>query len=155
MEASGRGTEGATAPWTLSLSHGTLECRDIVKSRRFYSDFLGLETVQRGDVAVWVRCGGGWMVACVCTGDQAKPLPIEVRWCLDMRTSDEVDAARAAAVRYKDEYGIKDVLPVEGGRDGRSFCLQDLDGNWWEIAHRPGRLYDQAFGGPVRAGARQ
>ena len=66
--------------WTLSLSHGTLEVRDITASRRFYSEFLGLETVQRGNVAIWIRCGGGWMVACVCTGDKAQPLPIDIRW---------------------------------------------------------------------------
>ncbi len=29
--------------------------------------------------------------------------------------------------------------------DTRAFALQDLDGNWWEIYHRPAHLYDALF----------
>ena len=138
------------AHWSLALSHGTMECRELPKSRRFYTEFLGLETIQRGDVAVWVRCGGGWVVASVCTGDKAQALPINVRWCLDMATADEVDQAHAAALSLRDDYGIQEVHAVKpGALGGTSFCLQDLDGNWWEIAHRPGRLYDSVFGPPA------
>jgi len=24
--------------------------------------------------------------------------------------------------------------------------LRDMDSNWWEICHRPGRLFDEVFG---------
>jgi hypothetical protein len=138
-------SDNATRDWTLSLSHGTLEMRELAPSRRFYAEFLGLETVQRGDVAVWVRCGGGWMVACVCTGERAQALPIDVRWCLDMATSEEVDAAHAAALEKQAEFNIREIRPIEEDEVGRSFCLQDLDGNWWEIGYRPGRLFDSIF----------
>jgi catechol 2,3-dioxygenase-like lactoylglutathione lyase family enzyme len=134
-----------TVHWTLSLSHGTLEMRELEPSRRFYADFLGLETVKRGDVAVWVRCGGGWMVACVRTGERAQALPIDIRWCLDMASAEEVDAAHAAAHARKAEFNIRDIRPIEVDEVGRSFCLQDLDGNWWEIGYRPGRLFDDLF----------
>ncbi len=132
--------------WTLALSHGTLECKEIEPTRRFYSEFLGLETVRRGDMAIWFRCGGGWMVASVCTGEKQVSLPIESRWCLDMASAGEVDAAHAEAEHLAGEYGIQEVLPVTQEGDYRSFCLRDLDGNWWEIGHRPGRLYDHIFG---------
>ena len=139
-------TSTAPGDWTLSLSHGTIECRELDPSRRFYRDFLGLETVKRGDMAIWFRCGGGWMVASVCTGEKQVALPIESRWCLDMTTADEVDAAHEAATRLADSYGITEVRPVEVAGDRRSFCLRDLDDNWWEVAYRPGRLYDEVFG---------
>ena len=131
---------------TLSLSHGTLETRDLVAARRFYDEFLGLETVQRGEMAIWLRCGGGWMVAAVRTGDSMLPLPPSVRWCLDMATAGEVEEAHAAALRLKDEYGMQEVQDVtrDGGQTG--FLLRDMDSNWWEICHRPGRLFDEVFG---------
>lgn len=138
--------------WTVALSHGTLECRDLDATRRFYAEFLGLETVRRGEIALWFRCGGSWMVASVCTGEKQEALPIESRWCLDMASADEVDAAHDAATRLAPTYGIQDVLPVE--RDGarRSFCLRDLDGNWWEICYRAERLYDDVFGDAATKG---
>lgn len=134
------------APWTLSLSHGTLETRDLAGARRFYNEFLGLETVQRGEMAIWLRCGGGWMVACVKTGDSMLALPPDVRWCLDMETADQVQDAHEAATRLKDEYGMTEITPVTQSGDQTSFLICDLDRNWWEICHRPGRLFDSVFG---------
>ena len=101
----------APGAWTLALSHGTMECREIEPTRRFYRDFLGLETLRRGDMA----------------------------------TPEAVDAAHGAAVRLKDEFAIKEILPIEVDGPRRSFCLRDLAGNWWEICYRPGRLFDDVF----------
>lgn len=131
--------------WTLALSHGTVECKDIDVSRRFYRDFLGLETVRRGDMAIWFRCGGGWMVASVGTGEKQESLPIEARWCLDMASAEDVTNAHAYAHRLKDEFHIQEILPIEEKKGRRMFCLKDLDGNWWEIGFHPGRLYDAVF----------
>ena len=134
------------ASWTLSLSHGTLETRDLAAARRFYDEFLGLETVKRGEMALWLRCGGGWMVACVKTGDSMLPLPPDVRWCLDMETAEAVLEAHDAAVRLREDYGMQEVRPVTRAGDQTGFLICDLDGNWWEICHRPGRLFDSVFG---------
>jgi hypothetical protein len=98
-------------------------------------------------MAIWFRCGGGWMVASVRTGERQVALPIESRFCLDMATPEAVDAAHGAAVRLKDEFAIKEILPVEVDGPRRSFCLRDLDGNWWEIGYRPGHLFDDVFAG--------
>ncbi len=136
----------ASGSLTLSLSHGTLETRDLVAARRFYNEFLGLETVQRGEMAIWLRCGGGWMVAAVMTGETMLPLPPTVRWCLDMATAAEVDEAHAAALRLKDEYGMQEVRDVTREDSQTGFLLRDMDSNWWEICHRPGRLFDGVFG---------
>ena len=97
-------------------------------------------------MAIWLRCGGGWMVAAVKTGDSMLPLPPSVRWCLDMATAEEVEEAHAAALRLKDEYGMQEIQDVtrDGGQTG--FLLHDMDSNWWEICRRPGRLFDGVFG---------
>jgi catechol 2,3-dioxygenase-like lactoylglutathione lyase family enzyme len=131
--------------WTLSLSHGTLECRDLDATRRFYQDFLGLQTVLRGRMAVWFRCGGGWMVASVCTGERQQALPIDSRWCLDMSSPEEVDSAHQAAAECAAKYNIQEIRPIEQDGARRAFFLRDLDDNWWEICHRPGRLFDDEF----------
>lgn len=39
------------------LSHGTLECYDLNKSRLFYEEFLGLECVRHALPALAIRCG--------------------------------------------------------------------------------------------------
>lgn len=137
--------------WTLALSHGTIECKDIDASRRFYRDFLGLETVRRGDMAIWFRCGGGWMVASVGTGEKQESLPIDSRWCLDMASAEEVTKAHTSARRLKDDFQIQEILPIQEVHGRRMFCLKDLDGNWWEIGFHPGRLYDSIFEGASHA----
>lgn len=133
--------------WTLSLSHGTIECRDLDATQRFYHEFLGLETVLRGRMAVWFRCGGGWMVACVCTGERQHALPIDSRWCLDMTHDEDVDSAHRAATEFAKSYGIREIRPIEQVGNRRAFFLRDLDDNWWEICHRPGHLFDDLFDG--------
>ena len=40
---------------TLRLGHGTLECADIHKTRRFYEEVLGLEVVQTSQRALEIR----------------------------------------------------------------------------------------------------
>ena len=39
------------------LSHGTLECRDMAATRRFYEEFLGLETVRHSKNSFKFRLG--------------------------------------------------------------------------------------------------
>jgi hypothetical protein len=48
---------------------------------------------------------------------------------------------------HQERWEIREIRPVrvEGGT--RAFWLQDLDGNWWEIYHRAGHLYDDLFEG--------
>lgn len=130
---------------TAAFSHGTLGVRDAVKTQRFYKEFLGLNSVRKANGTQYVWLGGEWIIAClpVARGPQAQG--IENRWGLRVATAGEVDAAHAAALAQRQDWDIRQVLPVERKDGARSFCLQDLDGNWWEIYHRPGRLYDALF----------
>ena len=45
----------------------------------------------------------------------------------------------------KEKWEIREIGPVKIDGETRAFNLQDLDGNWWEIYHRPGHLYDDLF----------
>lgn len=127
------------------LTHGTIECRDILTSRRFYTEFLGLGSVRPLPEAQYLWQGGPWSLVCVGIEEFPRPQGSENRFGLRVATPSDVDAAHAAAVRDQAAYDIRDVGAV-GEADGiRGFTLRDLDGNWWEIYHRPAVLYDELF----------
>ncbi len=136
-----------------SFSHGTLGLRDAERTQRFYKEFLGLHSVRKANGTQYVWLGGEWIIACLPTGKAPRQLQgTENRWALQVATSAEVDAAREAALAQQRQWDIQQVGPIELDGDTRSFSLQDLDGNWWEIFHRPGHLYDDVFeGGQVSA----
>ena len=75
------------------LGHGTLECRDITETRRFYEEFLGLETVRHAAPAFAFRLGLKFHVFCVEVGDKIHDVSFLTHWGLDVRTRGEVDAA--------------------------------------------------------------
>jgi catechol 2,3-dioxygenase-like lactoylglutathione lyase family enzyme len=134
-----------------SFSHGTLECRDAVRTQRFYKEFLGLHSVRKANGTQYMWLGGEWLVACLPSGKAPRhPQGVENRWGLRVASAAEVDAAHRAALAQQQEWEIKEVLPIEGEGEARGFCLQDLDGNWWEIFYRPGHLYDDVFAGGDR-----
>ena len=40
------------------LSHGTLESKNLDKTREFYTEFLGLEVVRTSPISILIRLGG-------------------------------------------------------------------------------------------------
>ena len=131
---------------SVMLSHGTLECRDLAASRRFYEEFLGLETVFHGKRTMLIRKGGYWGVVCVNRGDKVRPMGPLNHWGIDVASRAEVDRAREDAIRLKERYGIQEVHQARDQHGVYSFYLQDRDGNWWEIQSLPEpALYDRLF----------
>jgi catechol 2,3-dioxygenase-like lactoylglutathione lyase family enzyme len=135
---------------TAAFSHGTLGVKDAVKTQRFYKEFLGLNSVRKANGTQYVWLGGEWIIACLPVARGPQPQGIENRWGLRVASAGEVEAAYRAAQAQQAEWGIQQVLPVEAKDGAASFCLQDLDGNWWEIYYRSGKLYDALFEEPRR-----
>jgi len=117
------------------LSHGTLECVSLARSRRFYEEFLGLDCVRHGIPAMALRLGMRFHVVCVEVGDQVHPANLLNHWGLDVSSKEEVDRAHDAAIAQQEKYGIRQVLPVQNMHGVYSFYLEDLDHNWWEIQY--------------------
>lgn len=128
------------------LSHGTLSCRDLAKSRRFYEEFLGLDCVENvpGRVLM-IRKGAYWVVVCL-QNPHAQQLGIQNHWGLDLESREAVDRARVLAIENQETYGIRRVLPAREMHGDYSFYFEDLDGNWWEFQCLGGRDYDDIFG---------
>jgi catechol 2,3-dioxygenase-like lactoylglutathione lyase family enzyme len=130
---------------TELLSHGTLECNDTPATRRFLTEFLGIDVIRPLPEAQYLSKGGPWTVVCVkVDGDQKEQGP-QNRFKLAVGSAAEVDAAHAAAQKHKDSYGIRQVEAVEERNGVRSFRLQDMNKVWWEITNLTQKHYDDAF----------
>ena len=47
------------------LSHGTIESRDLVLSRKFYEECLGLQVVRTSNISLLIKLGGDNTIAVV------------------------------------------------------------------------------------------
>src|SRR3981081_290780 len=96
------------------LSHGPLECNDIPATRRFLTEFLGIDVVRPLPEAQYLWKGGPWSVVCVCVPDsEAKEQGPQTRFELWAPRAAAVDAAHTAALAQQSPYGIRKVEPVE------------------------------------------
>jgi hypothetical protein len=75
----------------------------------------------------------------------AKEQGTQNHYKLSVASEADVDAARAAALAHKDEYGIKRVLDIETSDGHRAFKLLDLNNTWWEISTVSQAYFDEVF----------
>jgi catechol-2,3-dioxygenase len=129
----------------VMLSHGTLECRSLKESRRFYEEFLGLECARHAPQAMHARCGIKFSIVCVEVGNDVKPMSILNHWGLDVESREAVDEAHRNAVAMKDKYKIGKITDPAPRHAVYSFYLEDLDGNYWEIEYYDGSMHEDAF----------
>ena len=129
-----------------TLSHGTVECSDMVATRRFLTEFLGLDIHRPVKEAQYMYKGGPWTIVCVrVDGGEAKDQTQDNLFKLAVASAAEVDAAHAAALRCRDEFGIRKVDDVTETDGLRAFRLQDLNFTWWEIVNTDLARYDALF----------
>ncbi len=127
------------------LSHGTLELRDLEASRRFYEEFLGLETIRTSPISLMIRLGGYNTIAVV--QSPKKPvMPLLNHNGLDVPTREEVDRAWEICQRDKEKFGIKQVTKPADQHGTYCFYLMDIDDNWWEILTNPQGGYSWMYG---------
>ena len=131
---------------TRFYSHATLECLDVVKTRQFFEEFLGFETVQMADVSFWARMGGNQVIVVVKSPTGKKSdMPFLNHNGLDVETDADVDAAHAIIKRDKEKWGITKVTPPIVQHGTYCFYFTDLDGNMWEILSNPKGGYAWGF----------
>jgi catechol-2,3-dioxygenase len=116
------------------LSHGTLECRDMAATRRFYQEFLGLECVRHSQRSFKFRLGEYFSVVCLQRGDRAKATVVGNHWGLDLPSKADVDRAHKLAHEYQEKYKIGQITKIVEN-ETYGFYFTDLDGNWWEFQY--------------------
>lgn len=130
------------------LSHGTLECKSLDKSRSFYEDVLGLQVVKTGPISLWVRLGGECYIVVLALGEKAQSMPsVYYHWGLDLGSLEAVNAQYERILKFKEEghYGIGEVHEPKDMHGAYSFYFQDCDDNWWEFQYVPEGTYERIF----------
>jgi catechol 2,3-dioxygenase-like lactoylglutathione lyase family enzyme len=127
------------------LSHGTMECYDLQKSRRFYEEFLGLECVRHVRTAMALRCGLRFHIICLEVGQTLKPVSQKNHWGIDVGSPEEVERIHKAATEMKSLYELRTITNCVKQHGVYSFYIEDLDHNWWEIQYYDGTQHDDIF----------
>jgi catechol 2,3-dioxygenase-like lactoylglutathione lyase family enzyme len=117
---------------TGRMNHGTLSCRDITVTRRFYEEVLGLDVIQTSPLSLMVRKGTDHVYAVIETPGGDKDMNMMNHNGFEVDTPEDVDAAYAALKAVKDEWGLK-IMPPRSMHGDHCFYFTDMDGNWWEI----------------------
>ncbi len=143
-------TSAAKMPLDLNfLSHGTLGMEDLEKSTRFFREFLGIDVVRTSNISLAIRLGSNTSIACVAMGKKIWEAEREGKehshFGLDVPTPEDVDEAHRLALKYKDVYEIRDVGDIVETDTGKSFMLEDLNNNYWEILSNAGRGFVDSF----------
>lgn len=131
---------------TRFYSHATLECFDIAKTRRFFEEFLGFETVQMADVSFWARMGGDQVIVVVKSPTNKKAdMAFLYHNGLDVETDADVDEAHKIVTRDAEKWAIKKITKPMVQHGTYCFYFWDLDGNAWEILSNPKGGYAWGF----------
>ncbi len=144
MSESGSAEFQAPVLNTKFFSHATLTSRDLARSRRFYTGFLGLDVVQTSKISLATRLGGDTVIVVVEVPGKTE-MSRQNHNGLDVASREEVDRSYRLALEQQEAWGIKRVTrPVEQ-HGTYSFMIVDCDDNWWEILVNPERGYSWMF----------
>lgn len=139
------------------LSHGTMECSDLDKSRRLFEEVFGFEVVRTSKIAMQFRLNSTTTVVCVKLKDTPNPGGLGAHFGMDVGSVEEVNAAHKKVLEIKDQYDIQKVTRPGWIHGVYSFYLVDHDGRFWEILMNPPDGYDHVFrkGDDARSWAEQ
>ena len=127
------------------LSHGTLESKNLDKTREFYTEFLGLEVIRTSPVSILIRLGGANTIAVVEQKNRTEEMAMLNHNGLDVETQAEVDAAYQTIVEQKDEWGLHKISKPMLQHGTYAFFFWDMDNNCWEILTNPQGGYSWLF----------
>ncbi len=127
------------------LSHGTLESYDLEKTRKFYTEFIGLEVVRTSPISLIIRLGGANTIAVVQNPKRSGAMPLLNHNGLDVLTREDVERCHKLCTEQKDKWGIKQVTKPMDQHGTYAFYFLDLDDNWWEILTNPKDGYSWMF----------
>ena len=127
------------------LSHGTLFSKDISASKKFYSEFLGLDVAQTSPISLMIKLGGDHIYAVVQMGPPQGDRALLAHNGLDVTTDGEVDEAHKLCVEQADKWGLHKIGKPSTEHGAYGFYFWDADGNSWEILTNPERGYMWIF----------
>lgn len=138
--------KAATPALNLNFySHATLECSDIKRTRQFFGEFLGFETVLMSPASFWARLGGDQIIVVVKSTAATSEMNFLNHNGLDVATDADVDEAHAIVTRDAEKWDIRKITKPTVIHGTYCFYFWDLDGNAWEILSNPKGGYSWGF----------
>ena len=115
------------------LSHGTLESKNLEKTRAFYTEFLGLEVVRTSPVSLLIRLGGPNTIAVVEQKRRTEEMPLLNHNGLDV---DDPGGGRRGAPDHRRRGGEVGPLPDLQAQAAARHIQPSSSGTWTTIAGR-------------------
>jgi catechol 2,3-dioxygenase-like lactoylglutathione lyase family enzyme len=116
-----------------AFTHGTLQCDNIEKSRRFYVEVLGLEIAAGFNIAQYIKHPSTpWYIVVLQRSPRQYLAPVN-RFTLAMASVPEVEQAHHEFAMNKQAIGITELGDIHRANGKVNFIFSDLDKNWWEL----------------------
>ena len=120
------------------MTHGTIECINLDASVKFYREALGLDVITMFQPSDPTTSNIPLLLVRGQPGDPGKEPQIShgtATPCPDGGIAVRLADAHKELQTRRDEFDITAIEKIRDTADGHSFLLDDLDRNWWEIAH--------------------
>jgi catechol 2,3-dioxygenase-like lactoylglutathione lyase family enzyme len=116
-----------------AFTHGTLQCDDVERSRRFYVEVLGLEIAAGFSTAQYIKHPSTpWYIVVLQRSPRQYLAPVN-RFTLQLGSAAEVERAHREFAARKNELALTELGEFENADGKASFIFSDLDKNWWEL----------------------
>lgn len=116
-----------------AFTHGTLQCDNIERSRRFYVEVLGLEIAAGFNTAQYIKHPSSpWYIVVLQRSPRQYLAPVN-RFTLQLGSPNEVEQAHREFAADGNSLGIGKLGEVETTNGTVNFIFSDLDKNWWEL----------------------
>jgi catechol 2,3-dioxygenase-like lactoylglutathione lyase family enzyme len=116
-----------------AFTHGTLQCDDIERSRRFYTEVLGLEIAAGFNAAQYIKHPAApWYIVVLKRSPRQYLAPVN-RFTLKVNSPVEVEAAHREFTANGNSVGVTEFGKLETSNGTTRFIFSDVDKNWWEL----------------------
>lgn len=116
-----------------AFTHGTLQCDDVERSRRFYVDVLGLEIAAGFSTAQYIKHPAApWYIVVLQRSPRQYLAPVN-RFTLQLGAAVEVEQTHRDFATDGAQLGITELGKLENTNGKTNFIFSDLDKNWWEL----------------------
>lgn len=116
-----------------AFTHGTLQCDDVERSRRFYVEVLGLEIAAGFNMAQYIKHPASpWYIVVLQRKPRQYLTPVN-RFTLQMDSATAVEQAHREFSTGGAATGITDLGKLDSVNGKTSFIFSDPDKNWWEL----------------------
>ena len=116
-----------------AFTHGTLQCDDVERSRRFYVEVLGLEIAAGFNTAQYIKHPAApWYLVVLQRSPRQYLAPVN-RFTLQVGSAAEVEQAHREFVSHKNSLGLNGITDIDRADGTVNFIFSDPDKNWWEL----------------------